>query len=261
MKNFHMCLFFSFFLLLAIGCGKQSSVEGKLVYGIGKGKPVAGIKIIAVQVNPIKGHERVEAVTKSDGTFLLKGLYPSSPYIIKVESWTDKWTAEVLDLKIQSAPQGETSVLPSALRISEAYSRDSGSEMGDINSGKMRFNVNSDGYISDSETGLDWVVGPKNINYLQAEQWVSECEVGGGNWRMPKRDELKSLVQLRISLKNTKNIDDKRHIDPAFKTDVSSVWAEPKDSEKAWQFSFEVFSDLYDRKSNSFSGYQVFGVR
>ena len=72
--------------LLAIGCGKQSAVEGKLVDR--NGNPVAEIKIIASQVQPIKGYEKLETMTNPDGTFRLKGLFPASQYILN--PWSDK---------------------------------------------------------------------------------------------------------------------------------------------------------------------------
>ncbi len=42
--------------LLLFGCGKKSGLEGKVVDG--KGSPMAGLKIIANQVTPIKGYEQ-----------------------------------------------------------------------------------------------------------------------------------------------------------------------------------------------------------
>lgn len=67
--------------LAACNGGRQSAVEGKLVDW--NGQPVAGVKIMASQVQPIKGYEQFEAVTKSDGTFHLRGLFPSSVYVLK----------------------------------------------------------------------------------------------------------------------------------------------------------------------------------
>ena len=48
--------------LAACGGGKHSAVEGKLIDW--NGKPVAGVKITAAQVQPIKGYEQFEATTK-----------------------------------------------------------------------------------------------------------------------------------------------------------------------------------------------------
>ncbi|MCG2774886.1 MAG: carboxypeptidase-like regulatory domain-containing protein, partial [Desulfobacterales bacterium] len=86
--------------LAACSGGKQSAVEGKLVDW--NGKPVAGVKILASQVQPIKGYEQFEAVTKSDGTFRLSGPFPSSQYVLK--PWSDKWTCKTA-VQLVSAPQ------------------------------------------------------------------------------------------------------------------------------------------------------------
>lgn len=207
--------------------GKQSAVEGKLLDGYGK--PVAGVKITAAQVQPIKGYEQFEAVTSSDGSFRIRGLFPSSQYVLK--PWSDKWTCDTA-VRLDSAPQGETAVLPTPMVI--------------------RFTVSSEGVIGDSQTGLEWVVGPdRNTNYAQAEQWVSACKAAGGGWRMPTRAELKTLYQRGLGEGN---------MDPAFKTTGIRIWAEPKDSSSAWHFDFKGgFEDSYFRYDGPH--FRVFGVR
>lgn len=119
-----------------------------------------------------------------------------------------------------------------------------------------RFTVSSDGVINDAETGLEWVVEQdRSTNYAQAEQWVAACNVAGGRWRMPTRQELKSLYQPGLG---------EHSIDPVFKFSGASCWAEPRDSSSAWGF---VFYDswyggghlqCYDRDSVNLG---VFGVR
>ncbi len=206
---------------------KSSSVEGKLVDG--NNKPVAGVKITAIQVQPIKGYEQFEAVTGADGSFALKGLLPSSAYVLK--PWSDKWTTKV-EAKVDSAPQGETAVLPQPMQI--------------------RFEVSAEGMIVDSQTGLMWVVGPdKDTNYAQAEQWAAACTVAGGGWRMPTKLELKGLYQQGVG---------ERNMDPAFKTTGMWVWAEPRDSSSAWGFGFGFGGeDWINRDYSSYA--RVFGVR
>ena len=73
-------LFLILMVLTLAGCGKNSGVEGKVVDG--KGKPLSGVKLIAKQVEPIKGYERFETKTGSDGTFRFNKLYPFSGYIL-----------------------------------------------------------------------------------------------------------------------------------------------------------------------------------
>ena len=117
--------------------------------------------------------------------------------------------------------------------------------------GKTRFTVSSEGVITDSQTGLEWVVGPDpDANYAQAEQWVAGCNVSGGGWRMPTRAELKTLYQQGLG---------DRNMDPAFKTTGCWVWAEPRDSESAWRFDFNYGGE--DCLNRGFRYARVFAVR
>lgn len=229
--------------------GKQSAAEGKLVDW--NGKPVAGVKITAAQVQPINGYEQFEAVTGSDGSFRIRGLFPSSQYVLK--PWSDKWACET-EVRLDSAPQGETAMLPSPMVIARAFSKRNGALVIDLASGKMRFETSSDGVIADAQTGLEWVVGPdRNTDNLRANQWVVVCEVAGGGWRMPTSKELAGLYQRGVG---------ERNMDPAFMTTGRGVWAERPDSSGVELFSF------YDGKANPFTwgatydpGCRAFAVR
>jgi len=54
-----------------------------------------------------------------------------------------------------------------------------------------RFSKTED-IITDSTTGLEWIVGPdEDITWYEAEDWVNAL---GGNWRMPSRSELQCLI-------------------------------------------------------------------
>lgn len=135
------------------------------------------MKIIATQVRPLKGYEQFETETNSDGTFLIKGLFPSSQYVLK--PWSDKWTCDTA-FQILSAPTGKSRVLPSSIVISRAYSKSGGSTVADLAGGAKRFAVSMEGVILDSEKGLEWVAGPdKDMNYNQASQWVADCKTAG----------------------------------------------------------------------------------
>ncbi len=48
-------------------------------------------------------------------------------------------------------------------------------------------------------TGLEWLAGPdKPTHWYDAQKWVeSLTAVAGGGWRMPTREELKTLYQKR----------------------------------------------------------------
>jgi hypothetical protein len=242
MKSVFSSLIMLFLVVGFCACGsKKSSVEGKLVDW--NGKPVAKVKITASQVQPIKGYEQFEAVTNSEGAFGIKGLFPSSQYVLK--PWSDKWTCESA-VQIDSAPQGETAVLPSAMVINKAYSKTGGSLVYDLDTGALRFAVSPEGVITDSQTGLDWLVGPdRDIkNYDQAHQWVAGCSVAGGNWRMPTCRELASLYQG----------EGERNMDPAFKTTGWYVWAESSG------FNFNGGSEGWTYRNGSY-GTRVFAVR
>jgi hypothetical protein len=226
MKGLKFCAVLALISLLAVGCGKQSGLEGKVVDS--KGQPLANVKVVASQVQPIKGYEQFEATTGSDGTFRFGKLFPSSDYALGVQYYEGGRITKMA----QSGPEGETRILPSLT---------------------IRFMGSSEGVIADSVTGLEWVVGPdSDTNYAQAEQWVANCKVVGGGWRMPTRQELRNIYQ-------EEGIG-KRNMDPAFKTTSPWVWSEPRDSSSAWRFHFDNGSDYWRTRDLSYNS-RVFGVR
>jgi len=166
--KFFKTMFLLFLIgLLSFGCAKKSGIEGKVVDG--KGQPIAGVKIIAKQVQPIKGYEQFETKTNSDGNFSFKGVYPASEYIVKAEGAAEE--------KIQSGPEGQISMLPSPIEV--------------------RFTVSSDGVIKDSKTGLQWAqdAGGQQMNWFQANDYVQNLKIGGySDWRLPSKEELESLI-------------------------------------------------------------------
>ena len=136
MKKFGLAFFILLMVLAVAGCGKISGLEGKVVDG--KGKPMANVKIIAKQVQPIKGYEQFEATTGSDGAFSFKKLFPTSEYILF--PWFDDWSSAPqrtlkyeankltarfnkegwiteAKMKVQSGPEGQTIVLKSPIAI------------------------------------------------------------------------------------------------------------------------------------------------
>ena len=136
MKRFGLAVLIVLMVLAVTGCGKKSGLEGKVVDG--KGKPMANVKIIAKQVQPIKGYEQFEAVTGSDGTFSFKKLFPTSEYVLFpwFDDWSsapqrtlkyeanklmarfnkEGWTTED-KMKVQSGPEGQTIILKSPIAI------------------------------------------------------------------------------------------------------------------------------------------------
>ena len=238
-------------LLSACGGSKQSTVEGKLVDWNGNG--VEGIKITATQVQPIKGYEQFETETKANGTFRIQGLFPSSQYVLKPSAHT--WTCDTA-VEFESAPLGEIRVFSSPMQINQAHDLD-GELVRDLTTGSTRYWVSSDGVITDSQTDLEWVIGPdESRNYAQAEQWVTACKLDGGGWRMPTRKELESLYQ-----KYPSGVVRRDYLDWAFGPAILlSVWAEPNDASSAWVFYFELGEGHSTDRSDS-ETFRLFGVR
>lgn len=232
MKNLGLQWVWMMVLVLCLaGCGdKPAAIEGKLEDG--KGTPVAGMKIIASQVRPVKGFDQLETITKADGTFRLTGLFPSSVY--KLKAWSETSTANA-PVTIDSAPPGQTSVHPKPMII--------------------RFTALADGVIYDSQTDLDWLVGPnRDITFDQAEKWVAGLgTTAGGGWGMPTPDELSMLYQQGVG---------ERNIDPMFKTSGWWTWAGEYDPTSSWRFgfSFAKGEENWNFKDHSRDG-RVFAVR
>ena len=188
--------------LLLFGCGKKSGIEGKVLDG--KGQPMSGVKMIAKQVQPIKGYEHFETTTGSDGAFSFKGVFPSSEYTLS--PWGQNWNTAA-KIQAQSGPEGQTSILTSPLVV--------------------RFTSNKEGVITDNKTGLLWAPDSgQNMTWDQAMQYAQNLKLGGfSDWRLPTRVELRELG--------------KGGTDPAFKLKGGWGWSsELKDSSTAWLFNF-----------------------
>jgi hypothetical protein len=190
---------------LAFGCGgKQAGIEGKVVDG--KGQPMSGVKVIAKQVQPIKGYEQFESTTSSDGVFKFKGLFPASEYIISPSLDKGKTSAK---MTVKSGPEGQTSMLPSPMTV--------------------RFILSNDGIIMDSQLGLQWVPAPDQpMNWFQAQNYAQSLSLGGGGWRLPTRSELKSIYNKSM----------KGGADPAFHINDNWVWTSETQGDSAWNFDF-----------------------
>jgi hypothetical protein len=190
---------------LILGCGgKKAGIEGKVVDG--KGQPMSGVKVIAKQVQPIKGYEQFETTTGSDGTFTFKDLFPASEYTISPSLDKGKTSVKVT---VKSGPEGQISMLPSPVMI--------------------RFTLSSDGIIMDSQLGLQWVPATdQSMNWFQAQNYAQNLSLGGGGWRMPTRSELKSIYNETM----------KGGADPTFHINGNWVWASETQDDRAWGFHF-----------------------
>jgi hypothetical protein len=156
----------------ACAAGKKgSAAEGKVVDGAGKA--VSGVKVIAIQQQPLKGYERIETKTKADGTFVLKGLYPMAEYNLAFEGGQ----CNNAKTHLSSGPAGETTML-----------------RGNVVLKFSPFKKGSDGVVADPRTGLQWAPSNKQpMNHYQAEEYVKNLSLAGGGWRLPTTAELKEL--------------------------------------------------------------------
>ena len=86
------------------------------------------------------------------------------------------------------------------------------------------------GVVYDKNTGLEWYAGPdRDTNWNDANAWVESLNVAGGGWRMPTKEELKTLYQKGAGTRNMTSL---------LKTTGWGVWSESRDSSSAWGFAF-----------------------
>jgi len=104
----------------------------------------------------------------------------------------------------------------------------------------------------DKNTSLEWYAGPdKNTNWYEAKSWVENLTVAGVGWRMPTREELKTLYKKGAG---------KRNMTPLLKTTGWWVWSgETKGSSSAWNFNFYYGYEIWDVRNYS-SGFRGFAV-
>jgi len=61
-------------------------------------------------------------------------------------------------------------------------------------SGSDRFTKDSQGIITDTKAGLQWVAGPNRpTSFNAAKDFAKTSTLGGGGWRLPNKDELLAL--------------------------------------------------------------------
>jgi hypothetical protein len=251
-------------LLADITTGKaaRTIVVGKLINW--DSKPVGGVKIVATKKRPVDRYKKFEEViTKNNGTFHLSNLLADSSYILRPVS--DKWDCET-SVRVNSPKhQGEKITLTKPMVIERAFVKNGCSLVGDLTSSVMRFSISSEGVISDSQTGLEWIEGPdEDIHYSKAEQWVGNCRVAGGGWRIPTTKELKTLSQPGVERcvgHKKRKFGEKVDLDPAFfKTKAPFVWALSNTTSKQYrQFNFNQNREW--KSSGRAFLMRVFGVR
>jgi Protein of unknown function, DUF400./Protein of unknown function (DUF1566). len=76
-----------------------------------------------------------------------------------------------------------------------------------------QFFISDEGIVLDTTTGLEWSPRtserPYTLSYEQAVAWIASLRVGGGGWRLPTVDELKTLKELYHSLTSIRELSSK----------------------------------------------------
>ncbi len=66
-----------------------------------------------------------------------------------------------------------------------------------------RFVAYDNGIVMDNRTGLEWIAGPdRDTTWDEARSWVQSLSVKGGGWRMPTREELRTLYKKGSGTRN-----------------------------------------------------------
>lgn len=229
---------------ITTGQRAKTSVEGRLLDW--NELPARNVKVMAYS----KDHGQFESVTDETGAFLLEGLFANAEYTLY--PWSEKWTCET-SVRINSARfHGDVVRLGKDIVMTYAISNENNSVVGELYTGAARFASLGDGVIADSQTGLEWVVGPdRQANYARAEQWLRECKIAGGGWRMPNRNELETLHLRGVG---------KWNMDHLFGDTGGSVWAEPIDSSSICYFSFRDGRERCSARTDSIVT-RLLGVR
>lgn len=114
------------------------------------------------------------------------------------------------------------------------------------------------GVVKDTNTGLEWKVGPdRDTRWSEARTWVESLNRNGSGWRMPTSVELRTLYKKGAGSRNMTHL---------LKTTGWWVWsAETKDTwlgeHAAMNFRFKTGSTAWGDRDLSFSFGRAFAVR
>ena len=122
--------------------------------------------------------------------------------------------------------------------ISQPESSGKSAEPGMSSSRPEKLQSGSDG-MKDTKSNLEWVSGPdRDTTWDEAQSWVQNLSVGGGDWRMPTMKELKTLYL-------------KDDITLLANTTGSWVWSGENRDSSALLFSFRYGIDKWSNRSYS----------
>ena len=103
--------------LCLCACGKNTGLIGRVTDS--NGQALAGIKVIAKQVQPVKGYEQFEAISDADGSFKFAKLYPLSQYVLTPQP-ANGMTGE--SVTVSSGPDGQFTSLSAPLVVHSTVS-------------------------------------------------------------------------------------------------------------------------------------------
>jgi hypothetical protein len=160
-------------VFLIFSCAKKASGIGGLVLD-GSGKPIANVKVMALQERPVTGYAKLETSTDAEGRFVLRGCYPGSDYKLLIHAEG----TDLRDMTVRTGVAGTETQLPSPV--------------------VFRFLSSPEGIILDTKTGLHWAIDSgKTVTWQQAGQYAKMLRLGGfDDWRLPTRVELESLGKI-----------------------------------------------------------------
>jgi hypothetical protein len=132
---------------------------------------------------------------------------------------------------------------------------------------KGHYILYSSGRVLDINTDLEWYLGPdRNTSWYTAKKWVTSLNVDGGGWRMPTREELKSLYQKGTGSRHMTTLLDAKGWcvwsgEIRERTAYRTIWLMERE-DSAWYVSFTRYDckALMNPRKRS-SGYRGLAVR
>lgn len=116
----------------------------------------------------------------------------------------------------------------SNLNVSEQSATNSNNPSVSSNKNQAHYIVTSCNSIKDTQTGLEWLIGPdRNMTWYEARQWIENLNMCGNGWRMPTIDEIQTLYNPGVKAGTGYYTNGRffpAHIDPIFNNIGSGSW-------------------------------------
>ena len=107
--------------------------------------------------------------------------------------------------------------------------------------------------------GLEWYVGPNNVDWMAAMTYCENLAEDGGGWRMPTLEELRGLYT------GSQNKDSHHSLPEAFMGKELDIWyawsGETRDDSSAWSFSFSTGEEDWGAYGHFGGSIRAFAVR